>query len=418
MWEITSIIQEPLKHSLGCVVGVNPKQPTGLVDAIGYVVSLTTPISSFLGNDSSILSSFHDGGTVSCVALADFASRQLLAFHQRNATTETVAINENNNENNNCNRPRIHIRFETLDEDLLEKKKKRNRRTRTSSRSYPPYVVERSDFYCKGGNLRIIIRAIVRFHHSNELQTNEEYIKTLVSDSCQATFRKVFPVDNPTFQNKLLQHTSCVVLQQRLRLHLSSMKAVAFICDGCILPRRSGGSASPMASPPAIPFQAPSNSPMSTTITIDMGSLKDYVPSFLLKMANTQKSTTVIVLSGLLILQGVTLICGGGYHGKSTTLQAIALGYYDKIPGDGRELCVSVLDAVVVRAEDGRYVNNCNISAFISNLPTPPGSKSQLDTQHFSTRDASGSTSQATNVIEAIELGATCLLVDEDIRYV
>jgi hypothetical protein len=70
---------------------------------------------------------------------------------------------------------------------------------------------------------------------------------------------------------------------------------------------------------------------------------------------------------------------------------------------------------VTVRAEDGRYVNNCNISAFISNLPTPPGVKKALDTQQFSSRDASGSTSQAANVVEAIEMGATAMLVDEDI---
>jgi hypothetical protein len=88
---------------------------------------------------------------------------------------------------------------------------------------------------------------------------------------------------------------------------------------------------------------------------------------------------------------------------------------YDKIPGDGREFCVAVPDAVTVRAEDGRYVNNCNIRAFISNLPTPPGVEKALDTQHFSSRDSSGSTSQAANVSEAIEMGATAMLVDEDV---
>jgi hypothetical protein len=96
-------------------------------------------------------------------------------------------------------------------------------------------------------------------------------------------------------------------------------------------------------------------------------------------------------------------------------LKTIANGIYDKVPGDGREYCVTVSTAVTVRAEDGRYVNNCNISAFISNLPTPPGVTQPLDTCHFSTRDASGSTSQAANVVEAIEMGATAMLVDEDI---
>jgi hypothetical protein len=96
-------------------------------------------------------------------------------------------------------------------------------------------------------------------------------------------------------------------------------------------------------------------------------------------------------------------------------LRTIAAGVYDKIPGDGREFCVTVRDAVAVRAEDGRYVNNCNVSAFISNLPTLPGCNHAVDTKQFSTREASGSTSQATNVSEAIEMGATALLVDEDV---
>ena len=88
---------------------------------------------------------------------------------------------------------------------------------------------------------------------------------------------------------------------------------------------------------------------------------------------------------------------------------------HNKIPGDGRELCVTVHDAVEVRAEDGRYVNNCNVSAFISNLPTLPGCSHAVDTKQFSTREASGSTSQAANVSEALEMGATALLVDEDV---
>ncbi|OEU16650.1 hypothetical protein FRACYDRAFT_169632 [Fragilariopsis cylindrus CCMP1102] len=235
----------------------------------------------------------------------------------------------------------------------------------------------------------------------------------MISESCQATFRKVFSVDDHVFQQCLLEHIACVVLQQRLRLQLSSIEAIAFISNGAILPRKSGTSALPMASPPAVPFMAPPNSRMSTSMSIEMGSLIDYLPCSALKIENIHNST--VVLSGLVVHPGVTLICGGGYHGKSTTLQGIAVGQYDKIPGDGRELCVSIPDAVTVRAEDGRYVNNSNISAFISNLPTPPGVKTSIDTQHFSTRDASGSTSQATNVIEAIEFGAKALLVDEDI---
>lgn len=86
------------------------------------------------------------------------------------------------------------------------------------------------------------------------------------------------------------------------------------------------------------------------------------------------------------------------------------VGVYDKILGDGRELCVTDIAAISVRAEDGRYVNNTNVSAFISNLPIDG-----LDTKHFSTKEASGSTSQASNVADAIEMGASALLVDEDV---
>ena len=96
-------------------------------------------------------------------------------------------------------------------------------------------------------------------------------------------------------------------------------------------------------------------------------------------------------------------------------LRCIASGVYDKIPGDGREFSVTVRDAVTVRAEDGRYVNNCNVGAFISNLPTPPGVDTTIDTSKFCTREASGSTSQASNVSEAIEMGASAMLVDEDV---
>jgi predicted ABC-class ATPase len=108
------------------------------------------------------------------------------------------------------------------------------------------------------------------------------------------------------------------------------------------------------------------------------------------------------------IAQGVTLIVGGGYHGKSTLLRAIERGYLDHIPGDGRERVVATEDAVKIRAEDGRSVVHTDISAFITNLPSGD------DTTCFSTTNASGSTSQAAAISEALEMGASTLLLDED----
>ncbi|MBW1982892.1 MAG: ATPase, partial [Deltaproteobacteria bacterium] len=108
------------------------------------------------------------------------------------------------------------------------------------------------------------------------------------------------------------------------------------------------------------------------------------------------------------IPEGVTLIVGGGYHGKSTLLEALQRSVYNHIPGDGRELCVTVPDAVKIRAEDGRNIENVDISPFIANLPRGK------DTRAFSTVNASGSTSQAANIIEMLEIGAEALFIDED----
>jgi predicted ABC-class ATPase len=108
------------------------------------------------------------------------------------------------------------------------------------------------------------------------------------------------------------------------------------------------------------------------------------------------------------ISEGITLVVGGGYHGKSTLLNALELGIYNHIPGDGREFVATNPNAVKIRAEDGRRIEKVNISPFINNLPLGQ------DTIAFSSENASGSTSQAANIIEALEAGATALLIDED----
>jgi len=86
----------------------------------------------------------------------------------------------------------------------------------------------------------------------------------------------------------------------------------------------------------------------------------------------------------------------------------LASGVYDHIPGDGRERCVTDSAAVCVRAEDGRSIQSVDLRPFIGNLPLG------RNTENFCTLDASGSTSQAAAIIEALEVGATALLIDED----
>ncbi len=168
-----------------------------------------------------------------------------------------------------------------------------------------------------------------------------------------------------------------------IRKNLPKHNLVAFIANGSILPRKSGIDFRPLDKE-AIPFQ----------------SLKSLEISL-----NTPNKG---MIKGLGITQGITLIVGGGYHGKSTLLKAIELGIYNHIPGDGREFVISDPSAVKIRAEDGRSIIGVNISPFINQLPQG------RSTNHFTTTNASGSTSQAANIIEALEAGSKVLLVDED----
>lgn len=170
--------------------------------------------------------------------------------------------------------------------------------------------------------------------------------------------------------------------QTFLRQQLQQMGLVAFVANGAILPRESGVSNRPMKG--AVPFQ----SPQSMEVGIDL-------PNY-------------GVIRGMGIPQGITLIVGGGYHGKSTLLKALELGVYNHIAGDGREYVVTDDSAMKIRAEDGRSVKGTDISLFINNLPNGK------NTKQFETEDASGSTSQAANMVEALEAGCGTFLIDED----
>jgi predicted ABC-class ATPase len=178
-------------------------------------------------------------------------------------------------------------------------------------------------------------------------------------------------------------HVETVEDADWLRQHLVERGLVAFIADGAILPRRSGVDDQPLSAD-AVAFRTPESLIVEFTCP-NRGSI-----------------------TGMGIPSGVTLIVGGGYHGKSTLLRAIELGVYNHIPNDGRELVVTHPAAMKIRAEDGRSVAGVDISPFINQLPQG------RSTRQFSTTNASGSTSQAANIIEALEADARLLLVDED----
>ena len=178
-------------------------------------------------------------------------------------------------------------------------------------------------------------------------------------------------------------HVEAVEDANHLRELLPSLGLVAFVADGSVLPRESGTSDRPLREG-AVPFAGPEELRVSVEVP-NRGEVR-----------------------GMGIPEGVTLVAGGGFHGKSTLLSALAWGPYDHVPGDGREYVVARSDAVKIRAEDGRSVAGVDISAMIGDLP---GGRS---TQNFSTPNASGSTSQAANIAEALEIGTSLLLVDED----
>lgn len=169
-----------------------------------------------------------------------------------------------------------------------------------------------------------------------------------------------------------------------LRDQLDGLGLVGFVADGAVLPRRSGVDDRPAAGGGVVPFA----SPEELRVTVALPHAGE--------------------VSGMGVREGVNLVVGGGFHGKSTLLRALETGIWDHVPGDGRELVVSRAETVKLRAEDGRRVERVDVHAFVDHLPD--GS----DTADFSTENASGSTSQAASLCEAVEAGARVLLIDED----
>ncbi|PHX06082.1 ABC-ATPase domain-containing protein [Vibrio splendidus] len=180
----------------------------------------------------------------------------------------------------------------------------------------------------------------------------------------------------------MIKHCEAVEDQDALRAQLEENNLAAFVANGSVLPRIAGNCDLPMKG--AVPFAAPE----SLSVTLNTPNQGD--------------------VTGLGIPKGITLIVGGGFHGKSTLLNAVERSIYNHIPGDGREGIVTKTDTMKIRAEDGRCVHNLNLSNYINHLPM------QKDTSDFSTQDASGSTSQAAWLQESIEAGVQTLLIDED----
>lgn len=221
--------------------------------------------------------------------------------------------------------------------------------------------VERSPLPC------LCIRLQVQLPKKNLRKT----IQMLCRDLPNAVDRFIMDFDIANFEKaKALARK-----QSAIRAWLGQSDYCAFVANGSILPRAKGTDL-PMEN--AVPFRSPAD-----------------------------EEVEICGVRGMGIHKGVTVVTGGGYSGKSTLLDAISAGIYDHAPGDGRELCITDASAVTLSAEDGRSIKHVNLSPFIKWLPGG-------DTSDFSTEHASGSTSQAANIMEAIDCGTALFLIDED----
>jgi predicted ABC-class ATPase len=216
---------------------------------------------------------------------------------------------------------------------------------------------------------------------ANGRRINAGVAETMLLVEVPAIVARAFSQVDPASVTK---HIETVEDAEYLRTWLGDNGFVAFLADGAVLPRRSGTSDEPLSEAEAVVLQSPD------------------------RLRVVPKLPHAGEVTGMGIPSGVTLIVGGGFHGKSTLLRAIETGIYDHIAGDGRELCVSDGRAVKVRAYSGRVVSAVDISMFVGELPLGK------DTRRFSTPNASGSTSQAASIVEALEMGARVLLMDED----
>lgn len=243
-----------------------------------------------------------------------------------------------------------------------------------------PEILNRTACECRKTD--IAVRFEIGFPANGRTINSGELIKIFFEFLPQCVQQVFFYKNRKAFEVKAVADLSDD--QEFIRGELPKLGLVSFVSNDAILPRESGVSSRPMKGGERVPFQTPE--------------------SLLVALNLPHRG----IVTGMGLPKGVTLIVGGGYHGKSTLLKALEAGVYNHIAGDGREYVITDSSAVKLRAEDGRSINNVDISLFINDLPN------KKDTKHFSTQDASGSTSQAAAVIEGMEADSHVFLIDED----
>lgn len=241
-------------------------------------------------------------------------------------------------------------------------------------------ILNRSACVLDAANGNLVVRMEIGFP-ANGRTINAKELEKILFDFLPVCVKQTL-FASAYRKEELIKTANLAEDQQYIREQLPQLGLAAFVANGAVLPRKSGVSMLPMKD--AVVFQSPSS------------------------MEETMELPHAGTIKGMGIKQGITLIVGGGYHGKSTLLKALELGIYNHIAGDGREYVITDDTAVKLRAEDGRNIQKVDISMFIRNLPNGK------DTVAFYSEDASGSTSQAANMVEAIEAGSKVFLIDED----
>ena len=260
---------------------------------------------------------------------------------------------------------------------------RRNRGARGSG-SYqilhlPPEVLERNVVHWDPGRVRIDFH--ISLPGSNENRVLGHQAAAMLTRELAMVVKnfKSSVRDSP----RLRDHCDTIEDWVHIQNMLPRYRLIAFIGDGAILPRQTGASQAPLEEG-AVAFRAPD------------------------QMAVTVDFPNAGPIRGLGIRPGVNVLIGGGFHGKSTVLNALVRGVYPHVPGDGRERVITQADAFFVSAEEGRAIHGVDISGFIGELP------GRVDPTRFQTQNASGSTSEAAAIVEAVLSGARFLLIDED----
>lgn len=240
-----------------------------------------------------------------------------------------------------------------------------------------PEMLVRNSLWIDNGDLRVCLQVHLPGEGRKiESEAAAEILTMVLPDLVSASL-----YNDSSRAAQLEAHYGVLADRVEILAELDKRGLCAFVPDGAVLPRASGLSEAPLKD--AVPFVAPPE--MAVTLEICGREIR-----------------------GMGIPRGVTVITGGAFHGKSTLLQALTRSVFPHVPGDGREGIVVDETALRVGVEDGRSVRATDLSIFVRDLP------GGVSTKDFTTLSASGSTSEAANLLEAIEAGSRTFLIDED----